>query len=260
MLVRVRRLLSSPRRRRRAFRGLFVLVVAGCALVIGLHWPNTGHEKSVFSPGKPQVTHEEPPATPLSKGDLASSEHTLDIFVRTAVLRRHLDQSYDLVTSNLKGGLKRSDWLSGNIPVIPFPIKDFAFAKSKLRYSHGNFARYDVLIWAKPHASTGTTTFSMELRAVGAGKSRRWLVDYFEPIGGGLSQPTNPNPNPLQAASGPEPSATKAQLGVAWVLVPLSVLALIVLIPIALAIRGWRRNRRADRDYSRTLPPLPPTS
>ena len=114
-----------------------------------------------------------------------------------------------------------------------------------------------MLIWAKPHASTGTTTFSMELRAVGAGKSRRWLVDYFEPIGGGLSQPTNPNPNPLQAASGPEPERDEGQLGVAWVLVPLSVLALIVLIPIALAIRGWRRNRRADRDYSRTLPPLP---
>ena len=145
--------------------------------------------------------------------------------------------------------MNRHEWLSGNIPVIPFPAKDFAFAKSKLRYSHANFARYDVLIWAKPHAATGTTTFSMEMRAVGAGKQRHWLVDYFEPLGGGLSQPANPSPNPLQA-SAPVPSATKAPLGVAWVLVPLSVLALVVLIPTGLAIRGWRRNRRADRDYA----------
>jgi hypothetical protein len=73
------------------------------------------------------------------------------------VLRRHLDESYDLVTNNLRGGLGRDAWRKGDIPVIPFPAKDFAFAKSKLRYSYANFARYDVLIWAKPHASTATT-------------------------------------------------------------------------------------------------------
>jgi hypothetical protein len=259
MLVQVRRLLSSPRRRRRAFWGLLVLVAAGCAATIGFLWPNTGQEESPFRPGKPQVTHEEPPATPLSKSDLASSEQILDEFVATAVLRRHLDKSFDLVTAQLRGGMNRHEWLSGNIPVIPFPAKDFAFAKSKLRYSHANFARYDVLIWAKPHATTGTTTFSMEMRAVGVGKQRHWLVDYFEPLGGGLSQPATPNPNPLQA-SGPEPSATKAALGIEWVLVPLSILGLVVLIPTGLAIRGWRRNRSADRDYARTLPPLPPRS
>jgi hypothetical protein len=259
MLVRVRRLLSSPRRRRRVVRGLLVLVTAGCAVAVGLHWSNTGSEEAKFSPGKPQVTHEEPPAKPLTRADLRSSEKTLDEFVSTAVLRRHLDQSYDLVTGNLRGGLNRDQWRKGEIPVIPFPARDFAFAKSKLRYSYGNFARYDVLIWAKPHASTATTTFSMELKAIGTGKSRHWLVDYFEPLGGGISQPANPGRSPL-AASTPERSATKAALGIQWVLVPLSIFALVLLIPIGLAIRGWRRNRRADRDYSRTLPPLPPTS
>jgi hypothetical protein len=236
-----------------------VLVAAGCAVLVGFLWPNTGREESKFSPGKPQVTHEEPPATPLSKADLKSTEQTLDVFVSTAVLRRHLDESYDLVTNNLRGGLGRDAWRKGDIPVIPFPAKDFAFAKSKLRYSYANFARYDVLIWAKPHASTATTTFSMELKAVGTGKHRHWLVDYFEPLGGGLSQPANPGQNPI-AASTPVRSATKAALGIQWVFVPLSIFALVLLIPIGLAIRGWRRNRRADRDYTRTLPPLPPTS
>src|ERR1043165_9919695 len=115
MLVRVRRLLSSPRRRRRAFRGLLVLVAAGCAVLIEFLWPNTGHEESKFSPGKPQVTHEEPPATPLSKADLKSTERTLDVFVSTAVLRRHLDESYGLVINNLRGGLGRDAWRKGDI-------------------------------------------------------------------------------------------------------------------------------------------------
>jgi hypothetical protein len=258
MLARVRRLLSSPRRRRRFYRASLVLVAAGCAVAIGFLYPNTGREEAGFTPGKPQVTHEEPPATPLSKNDINGSEDTLDAFVRTAVLRHHLDKSYDLVTAQLRGGMGRDEWLTGDIPVIPFPAKDFAFAKSKLRYSRGDFARYDVLIWAKPHASTGSTTFSMELRAVGAGKNRHWLVDYFEPLGGGLSAPANPPRNPLSAR--PQPSATDAPLGVGWVLAPLSIFSLIVLVPSSLAIRGWRRNRRADRDYTKTLPPLPPPS
>src|SRR3954464_3432418 len=110
MLVRVRRLLSSPRRRRRFFRASGVIVAAGCAIAIGFLYPNTGRKEAGFSPGKPQVTHEDPPATPLSKNDLAATEEILDHFVRTAVLRQHLDESYDLVTDQLHGGISRAEW------------------------------------------------------------------------------------------------------------------------------------------------------
>lgn len=249
-------MLSSPRRRRRIYWGSGVLVAAGCALAIGLLYPNTGREEAVFTPGKPQVTHQEPPATPLSKDDLTASEQTLDHFVLTAVLRRNLDESYDLVTPQLRAGMKREEWLSGDIPVVPFPAKDFAFAKSRLRYSHGDLARYEVLIWARPHAETATTSFSMELRAVGKGQRRHWLVDYWEPLGGGITTPPQPGRNPLSVR--PQPSATDPALGIGWVLAPLSVLSLIVIVPGGLAVRGWLRNRRADREYVKTLPPLKP--
>jgi len=63
--------------------------------------------------------------------------------------------------------------------------------------------------------------------------------------------------NPFSVRS--QPSATDPPLGAAWVFVPLSIFSLIVLVPTGLAIRGWRRNRRADREYAtRALPPLPP--
>jgi hypothetical protein len=70
----------------------------------------------------------------------------------------------------------------------------------------------------------------MELKAVGTGKHRHWLVDYFEPLGGGLSQPANPGQNPI-AASTPVRSATKAALGIQWVFVPLSIFALVLAHP-----------------------------
>jgi hypothetical protein len=45
------------------------------------------------------------------------------------------------------------------------------------------------------------------------------------------------------------------------VLLPVSIFSLIIVIPAGLAIRGWLRNRRADREYAtRSLPPLPPSS
>lgn len=226
---------------------------------MGILYPNTGRKEAGFTPGKPQVTHEEPAATPLPKNDVAATQEILDHFVMTAVLRQHLDESYDLVTDQLHGGMTRAEWRTGEIPVIPFAADDFAFAKSKLNYSHGNIARYDVLIWAKPKATTSSTTFSLELHAVGTGKKRRWLVDYFQPIGGGLSMPAKPPRNPL-ALNTPQPSATDAPLGVAWVFVPLSIFSLIVLIPSGLAVRGWLRDRRAGREYAaKTLPPLPPS-
>jgi hypothetical protein len=247
-------MLSSPRRRRRLYWGSGAIVAAGCALLIGILYPNTGREEAKFSPGKPQVTHVEPRQTPLPKSDVVASQQIVDRFVLSAVLRRHLERSYEIVTPQLRDGMKLEEWKKGAIPVAWFPAKDFAFAKSKLRYSYANFARYDVLIWARPRAETGSTSFSLEMRAVGKGQRRHWLVDYFQPLGGGLSLSSSEARNPLSVRS--QPSASNAELGAGWVLAPLSILSLIVIIPSGLVIRGWLRNRRVDREYGKTLPPL----
>jgi hypothetical protein len=235
-----------------------VAVAAGIALALGLLYPNTVHNTSTFTRGRPKVLHEEPASRPLPKRDRRSSEKTLDAFVTSAVVRKHLDRSYDLVTENLRGGMSRAEWRKGALPVPWFPAKDFALAKSRLKYSHGNVARYDVVILARAHSQTASGLYSIELHALTRGGERRWLVDYFEPIGGGLSTPVTPRANPLSVRAGSEPSAAAQPLGTAWVLAPLAVLSLIVLVPAGLLVRGWLRNRRADREYAKTLPPLPP--
>jgi hypothetical protein len=229
----------------------------GSAVGVGLLYPNTGDNSSPFLPGKPKIIPPEPASTPLPKRDRVSSQRTLSTFVRTAVLRKNLDRSYDLVDQQLKGGLSRAEWRTGDIPVIPFPAKDFAFAKSKLRYSHGNVARYDVAIFARPKGNTGSAVFLVEMHAQRLAGKRRWLVDYWEPESGGIF--TSPSSGTSSAAGANTPAEAAKPLATSWVLVPLSILSLIVLVPAALAIRGWLRNRRADRDYARRLPPLPPT-
>jgi hypothetical protein len=221
-----------------------VLVAAGAAALVGLTYPNTG-EKEVFTPGNPKITHEESPATPLPKRDLAAAERILSRFVTTAVYREHVERSYDLVAPSVRGGLTRRQWRTGDIPVPPFPADAVAVAKSKLVYSHRNLARYEVLLYTKPTARLLPLLYSIELTRTARG---RWLVDYAMPLGGGIStQPTPYKPTPQQQFSD---ETGHGRLALSWVFIPLAILSLIVLVPLLLGARGWLSRRRAERDYA----------
>jgi hypothetical protein len=227
--------------------------------LIGILYPNTGQKEAKFVRGKPKVVHEEPRSTPLSKTDLSSSQKVVDEFVTTAVLRRHLDKAFDIVTPEMREGMSRTEWMTEDLPIVPFPARDFVLAKSKLSYSHGNIARYDVAMLARPQGQTPSGLFSMELHALTRGGQRHWLVDYWQPLGGGVSTPPVRRANPLDLRN--QADETTQHLGTSWVFVPVAVLSLIVLLPLGLGVRGWVRNRRIDRAYGqKTLPPLkPPT-
>lgn len=226
------------------------------AASIAFLYPNTG-EREIFTPGKPKVTHEEPPSTPLPKRDLAAAQRTLSKFVFSAVLRQHVERSYDLVAASVRGGLTRKEWRTGDIPVPPFPAKAVALARSKLVYSHRNLARYEVLLYTKPGARLMPLLYSIELTRAGR-RGGGWLVDYAVPLGGGIS--TRPTPYKPTAAQQFSDETGKGRLAFSWVLVPLGILSLIVVIPAAIGARGWLSKRRADREYAvaRHLPPLGP--
>jgi hypothetical protein len=246
--------LSSPRRRRHLAWGAGLLVAAGVATSIAFLYPNPG-EREVFTPGKPKVTHEEPPSTPLPKRDLASAQRVLSKFVISAVLRQHVADSYDLATPLVRGGLSRKQWRTGDIPVPPFPASAVEVAKSKLVYSHRNVARYEVLLYTKPKAQLMPLLYSIELTR--KGRRTGWLVDYAMPLGGGVS--TRPTPYKATAAQHFSDETGKGRLALSWVLVPLGILSLIVFVPLALGARGWLSKRNAERGYApRPAPPLGP--
>jgi hypothetical protein len=241
----MKRLLASPRRRRRLAWAGSLLAAGGATVAVAALYPNTAPKPSGLRPGKPKITREEPPATPLPKRDLAAAQRTLDKFVLSAVLRRHVEVSYDLATPLVRGGLTRRQWGTGDIPVPPFPAKAVALARSKLVYSRRNVARFEVLLFTTPKSQLLPLLYSIELTR----RTRRapWLVDYAMPLGGGIS--TRPSPyRPAPAPALPDESG-HGRLPLAWVFVPLSILSLIVLVPVGLAMRGWIGDRRADREY-----------
>jgi hypothetical protein len=245
-LGRVRRFFSSPRRRRRALKVGIALTVAGVAAALGVFFSNTGHHiETPFTDEPAEVVAPPPKTVKLSKTDARDALFVAAQFVATAVLRNHTERSYDLSDEAFHQGLTRAQWKTGDIPVAPYSEDDLAVVKWRLDYSYKNRVGFKVYLQPKPTAKVGGLAYNVELRQVGPPKHRRWLVDYWTPAG-------QQGPAPSKAASEPlgPPVETKAALGAIWLLLPIGViLALLLCVPIVLAVRGWRRRVRADRAY-----------
>jgi hypothetical protein len=249
----MRGLPESPRRRKR------VLILAGVALgalaatIVGLTWSNTSHEKETFQPGKAQVIHQQVPVA-LSHADRRAVLRTVDRFVETAVARRDLAAAYDLTSPELRGAVSRKQWSRGDTPVPSYPV-----------YRHGaritDTYRDDVsvqLFLRARRQSVAPLGVDMELKAVGRGAKRHWLVAYYLPRET-LATAVARGPN---AAAEPKDPGLGPHLGKVWFIVPLAILALIVLVPVGIGIRDGVQARAAERRYGerRELPPLPPRS
>lgn len=154
--------------------------IAGAVLAAGViafliaYFGNTA-KKETFQSGKPS-SYAVQREVPLSKGArIAAGKFILD-----AVQRRNLPEAWNLVTDQLKGGLSYKEWLTGNIPVIPFNAPIWQ-ARIKVDHSYSRDAELEVLIVPRKNKNgIDTTWFSMTLKKVGAGTSGRWLVDYWD--------------------------------------------------------------------------------
>ena len=121
------RALSSPRLRRRLlWWALLAAIAAGVAGAI-LMFPNRSGVESTPAVGSGPVRETPPeptPAVPQTRQAAAAALETARDFLRTAVLRRHVERSWPLTSPKLRQGLSRRQWATGNIPVIPYPASD----------------------------------------------------------------------------------------------------------------------------------------
>jgi hypothetical protein len=245
------RLSSARFRRRLLWAGSAVAAtgfVVGGALWIG----NTGRRFDDRLVDRPAWVYREPEETNLTK---AQRREVLDLmarFIESAVARKQLDSAYDLTLPELRGTITRSQWRTGNIPVVPFPA--VGIYDMTLDYSYPGDVAYDVAVVGD---RGGIKTFLIEMKQAGKGAGAHWKVAAWVPkgVGGGSTPVAERHPEP----AGPPPRE-RGRLSAVWLLIPVSILALILLVPVALGVRNWREGRRALRAYegSRELPPLPP--
>jgi hypothetical protein len=257
----VRKLLASPRRRRR-LRWLAIVVAAlATVAVLIVFVRNTANDKQVIRSGKPQRAVVRKPVR-LSRSELRRVHSTAVKFIETAVVRQHVGESWDITDPTLKAGFTRARWAKGDIPAIPYPADTPQYAPYKLLYSYRNDAALVIaLLPTHGHPEYNPSSFTVELLK----RNGRWLVSSFTPrkLGGvDAVQQSAERANAARAArehgnaeasSSSTGDSSKATLSAVWLAVPGALLALLLLIPVALGIRGWLRGRRAMRDF----PPPP---
>jgi hypothetical protein len=107
-------------------------------------------------------------------------------FIHTSVIRKNLDAGWRISTANVHAGLTHAQWMTGTIPVFPFPRNAYGETRYKVEWSRSKNVMLLALITPdKPGVKSGEFFIQMVPRG------NRWLVDYFGPRG------TNP---PIPAA------------------------------------------------------------
>jgi len=106
-------------------------------------------------------------------------------FVRTAVLRTDLARSWQLTTQGVHQNMTEQQWLTGDIPIVPFPRSQFLVARYHIVRAAPTEVVLEVVMLPRTGSVVGPTLFYLHL--VPDGKS--WLVSYWAPAGEGGGLP-----------------------------------------------------------------------
>ncbi len=237
-------LLSSPRRRRRlGYLAVLVAVAGAITAAVVLMPDDNGDNLPQARPGHPTLVAPAPKLVKLRKADVQAARDAAAKFVATAVLRHHVDDSWELTAPVMKAGFTRAKWKTGQIPVVPFPADQLDQVRWRFDYSIEDHVALQVSMLPRSDSTAKALTFEMELVRSGPAANKRWLVDYWAPLGPGTDSPAKRVQQQLSTSGSNTISA-------AWLAVPVVlVFGTLLALPIALTVRGRIRHRRAERAY-----------
>ena len=172
---------ASHRARVRLLRRSIVAVVVLVVAFLIAFVRNTGHSTAtpINEHGHARVYHP-PKIVKATAEQEAAAISTLTRFVRSAVIRRNLASSWPLATAHMKTGTSHADWLSGNLPVVPYPADGFRTVGFTLTYQYQGILGFDALLLpneTKAGQLAGQVVYACELHDVRGS----WLVDECYP-------------------------------------------------------------------------------
>ena len=133
--------MAAPRTRRRAAWVLAGGSVCAAVILLLVLGSDTDPPKERFS-DVPAVETKREIEAPLPH----EARRVAVRFIQTAVARENLEEAWTLVGPNLRGGLTRREWLTGNNPVVPFPVSDLGGGRfSAFLHRQGTLLPLDVL-------------------------------------------------------------------------------------------------------------------
>lgn len=103
-------------------------------------------------------------------------------FIATAVARKHLDRSWEVIAPQLRAGYTQAQWAkAADLPIVPYPGVDTEHIQYYLDYASTKEILVEVGLAGKPGVKTRPVTFQLGLVPVGTGTSKTWRVSYWMP-------------------------------------------------------------------------------
>jgi hypothetical protein len=176
--------LSSPRTQRTLIWVSGFVLAAGIAAVLIVFLGNTGTKEQQRFTSQPVDVVKKPKTVPLEP----AARVVAGRFILTAVQRKGLPEAWTIVGPGIRQGLTYKEWLTGDIPVVPF-LGEIKLAPMKVDLSTKDYALLEVILLPKKGKSE---IFTLEVIKVGKGKTGHWVVNSWAP----RTHPTIPsNPN-----------------------------------------------------------------
>jgi len=168
--------MAAPRTRRRVAWALAGgAVCAAVALLLAFGPDKDAPEERISNVPAEEPVREVKAPLPQEARDVAVR------FIQTAVARENLEEAWTLVGPNLRGGLTKKEWLTGNNPVVPYPIDKLEVAPYKVDESYETSALIEVALLPRKGSGVRSQVFFLGLKKVGSGSRTRWVVDNWVP-------------------------------------------------------------------------------
>lgn len=182
--------LSSPRLNRMLLWFSALVLAAGVALVVNNLAGGSDGAKHDADPGfRPTLPAKVNPLKTATGAKVKDFEQldpqmksTIRTFLATAVSRKDLGRSWDVIAPSMKSGYTRAEWTNADeLPVVPYPIDDVDRASYDIFDATTQEVLVDVGLSAE-RRSQRPRRFRLGLSPVGAGADKRWLVSYWMPL------------------------------------------------------------------------------
>jgi hypothetical protein len=227
---------------------VIAVVAAGVAVAVVLIPRGGTHDDQTAAVAAPAADAATPQAAQpkevrarkVSPADRRLIISTLSLFISSAVARHHPERSFAVVHPALREGMTRTQWRTGNIPVVPYPAAGVDLITFET-YT-GRRALVEVLLEPAAGSKLVRKTFQAELRLEPA---HRWEISSWVPEGVSESQyaenASTESADVVAAAAHPQHLSAK------WIFVPLgALLAGLLLTPAVVFIAQAVANRRAE--------------
>jgi hypothetical protein len=121
-----------------------------------------------------------PKPEPVSVAMSPAARQVASKFIHTAVARKNLAEAWKITGPSLRSGITFKEWMTGNIPVVPYPASEQAALS--VRYSHKNRVELEWGLTARKGLKMKPQSFLMDLVRIGKTGHKHWVVDYWTPL------------------------------------------------------------------------------